>query len=104
MSQKKIEFPYLNIGSGDQISIKNLAFLIKKIVGFKGQIYFNTKYSDGVRARKLDIKKINQLGWSSKISLSRDLKITVNISKMKFFNFEFFNNYKIYNYKYQNCY
>ena len=71
---KKIKFPYLNIGSGEQISIKNLAFLIKKIVGFKGQIYFNTKYPDGVRARKLDIKKINQLGWSSKISLSNGLK------------------------------
>ena len=71
---KKIKYPYLNIGSGYQISIKKLAFLIREIVGFKGQIYFNTKYPDGVKARKLDSKKINQLGWTSKISLSDGLR------------------------------
>ena len=71
---KKIKYPYLNVGSGYQISIKKLAFLIREIVGFKGQIYFNTKYPDGVKARKLDSKKINQLGWRSKKSLSDGLR------------------------------
>ena len=83
---KKIKYPYLNIGSGDQISIKKLAYMIKEIVGFKGQIYFNTKYPDGVKARKLDIKKINKLGWSSTISLSNGLKDYCEYFKKDVFN------------------
>ena len=84
---KKIQYPYINIGSGDQISIKKLAYMIKEIVGFKGQIYFNTKYPDGVKARKLDIKKINKLGWSSTISLSNGLKDYCEYFKKDVFNF-----------------
>lgn len=70
---KKIDYPFLNVGSGEHISIKNLSILIKKIVGYKGELFFNRKYPDGVKLRKLDSKKINNLGWSSKISLKSGL-------------------------------
>ena len=70
---RKIKYPYLNIGSGEHISIKKLALLIKKITKFKGGIYFNKNYPDGVKLRKLDNKKIIKLGWKSKISLKKGL-------------------------------
>ena len=70
---RKIKYPYLNIGSGEHISIKKLALLIKKVTKYKGEIYFNKDYPDGVKLRKLDNKKIIKLGWKSKISLKKGL-------------------------------
>ena len=58
---KKIEYSFINVGSGTHVSIKELAVLIKKIVNYKGQIYFNRKYPDGVKQRRLDIKRISKL-------------------------------------------
>ena len=71
------------LGSGTHISIKELAVLIKKIVNYKGQIYFNKSYPDGVKLRKLDIKKMNKLGWKAKIKLKDGLKNIANIFKTK---------------------
>jgi GDP-L-fucose synthase len=71
---KKIKFPYINIGSPESITIKNLALLIKEITEFKGKIIFNKKYPDGVKERKLDLNLINKLGWKSKIRLKEGLK------------------------------
>ena len=68
---KNIHHPYLNIGSGEHISIKDLAKLIKRIVGYKGKLFFNKNYPDGVKLRKLDSKKIKRLGWSPKILLRK---------------------------------
>jgi len=64
----------LNIGSSNYLSIKELAELIKKITEFKGDIYFNKKYPDGVKLRKLDLSKIHKLGWHAKIRLEDGLK------------------------------
>jgi GDP-L-fucose synthase len=71
---KKINYSYINIGSPENITIKNLAFLIKEITKFKGKIIFNKKYPDGVKERKLDLNLINKLGWKSKIKLKEGLK------------------------------
>ena len=71
---KKIKYPYINIGSQENITIKNLALLIKEITEFKGKIIFNKKYPDGVKERKLDLNLINKLGWKSKIKLKEGLK------------------------------
>jgi len=71
---KKIKFPYINIGNPESITIKNLALLIKEITEFKGKIIFNKKYPDGVKERKLDLNLINKLGWKSKIKLKEGLK------------------------------
>ena len=66
---------HLNVGTGSDISIKNLAILIKEIVGFKGKIFFDTKMPDGTK-RKLCIKKINAIGWQSTIDLKIGLSDT----------------------------
>ena len=70
---KKIKYDYLNIGSGEQISIKQLAMTIKKITGFKGKVFFNKDYPDGVKRRIVDTKLINKLGWKAKIKLKNGL-------------------------------
>jgi GDP-L-fucose synthase len=70
---KNITENNLNIGSSDYLSIKELAKLIKKITAFQGDIYFNKKYPDGVKFRKLDLSKIHKLGWRAKIRLEDGL-------------------------------
>jgi len=71
---KKNNHDYLNVGSGEDISIKNLAKIINKISGFSGKIIFNKKYPDGVKRRKLNSNKIKKMGWSPKIKLKEGLK------------------------------
>ena len=66
----------LNVGSGEEISIKELAYKIKKIIGYKGDIEFDTKFPDGNPRKFLDSSKINSLGWKSKISLDHGLNLT----------------------------
>jgi len=61
--KNQIKHPYLNVGGGTCFTIKKLAEKIKKITQFKGKIYFNRKFPDGVNKRKLDDNKIRMLGW-----------------------------------------
>jgi GDP-L-fucose synthase len=72
--KKKVKYSYINISSPENISIKNLALLIKEITEFRGKIIFNKKYPEGVKERKLDLNLINKLGWKSKIKLKDGLK------------------------------
>lgn len=58
-----------NIGTGEDISISDLAKLIKKTVGFKGEIIFDITRPDGPPRKVLDVSKINALGWKAKTSL-----------------------------------
>jgi len=63
------ELPIFNIGSGESISIKNLALLIKKIIQFKGRIIFDREYPDGTINKNLDSRKIKNFQWKAKITL-----------------------------------
>ncbi len=58
-----------NIGTGEDLSIGDLAELIKKTVGFKGEIIFDISRPDGPPRKVLDVSKINALGWKAKTSL-----------------------------------
>jgi GDP-L-fucose synthase len=60
---------FVNIGTGKDISIKDLALLIKEIVGFKGYLKFDSSKPDGTPKKRLDVSKLNSLGWAAKISL-----------------------------------
>ena len=86
--KKKINHNFLNIGGGEHLSIKKVALILKKIVGFKGKIVFNRKYPDGVRERKLDSKIIKKLGWKPKISLENGLSQYCNYYKNEIYPFE----------------
>ena len=69
----EMNISHLNIGSSEEISIKNLALLIKKITGFKGGLVFNKSFPDGMQRKLLDITKINNLGWMSSIKLEEGI-------------------------------
>jgi GDP-L-fucose synthase len=71
---RKINHSYLNVGSGEQITIKKLAKIIQNITKFKGKIFFNKKYPDGVKERKLDTSLLKKIGWKAKIKLRLGLK------------------------------
>ncbi len=65
---------FLNIGSGEGITIKDLAELVKKIVGFRGRINWDQNKPDGMPRKILDISKIKSLGWAAETSLEQGLK------------------------------
>jgi GDP-L-fucose synthase len=66
----------LNVGTGKDISIKELASLISRVVGFKGEISWDKSKPDGTPRKLLDVTKINQLGWAAKISLEEGIMQT----------------------------
>ncbi|ARQ96935.1 GDP-L-fucose synthetase [Campylobacter lanienae NCTC 13004] len=74
-SLKSEQETHLNVGSGEFLSIKELAFLIKDIVGFNGDIKFNTDKPDSTMDRMLDTSKIKSLGWKHKINLEEGVKM-----------------------------
>jgi GDP-L-fucose synthase len=71
--KKKIKHAYLNIGSGEEISIKTLARIIKKISGYEGRIVFNLMKPDGQTRRIMNCQLINKLGWKSSINIKQGL-------------------------------
>ena len=74
-SLKSEQETHLNVGSGEFLSIKELAFLIKDIVGFNGDIKFNADKPDSTMDRMLDTSKIKSLGWQHKINLEEGVKM-----------------------------
>ena len=68
----------INVGTGEEISIKDLAFLIKNITGFKGELIWNTNKPDGTPRKLLEISKIRQMGWKHSIELEKGLQMVYN--------------------------
>jgi GDP-L-fucose synthase len=66
----------LNIGSGEEISILNLANLIREIVGFEGELVFDASKPDGTHRKLLDCSKLDSLGWKPKIALKQGIAST----------------------------
>ena len=64
----------INVGTGKEISIKDFAQLIKKIVGFRGKIIFDKTKPDGVHKKVLNTEKVNKLGWKPETSLESGLR------------------------------
>ena len=70
----KRSLPFMNVGSGDHISIKKLAIEIKKLINFKGRIIYDKKYPDGTINKNLDSSLIKKLKWKTKIKFLSGLK------------------------------
>jgi GDP-L-fucose synthase len=68
----------INVGSGENVSIKSLAHTISNIIGYKGNIEWDTNRSNGTPNRPLDYSKISKIGWKPKYSLSEGLEKTYN--------------------------
>ena len=67
---------HINIGTGKDITIKDATQIIKEVVGFDGEVVFNTKMPDGTKRKLLDVSKIENLGWKHTITLKDGLKET----------------------------
>ena len=67
---------WVNLGCGSDISIADLAHLVKGIVGYKGEIVFDASRPDGVPRKQTDISKISATGWKPKISLEQGVAMT----------------------------
>ena len=67
---------HINVGTGEELTIKKLAETIAKITGFKGKIEFDTTKPDGSKRKLMDSTRLNMLGWHSKINLEQGLKKT----------------------------
>ncbi len=68
---------FLNVGTGKDISIKQLAEKIADLIGFRGEITWDLSKPDGTPKKQLDISRLTKMGWCSKISLSEGLKTTI---------------------------
>jgi len=66
----------VNVGTGEDIIIKDLALLIKDIVGFKGDLVFDTTKPDGTPRKLLDVTKLSRLGWKYSIPLKKGIELT----------------------------
>jgi GDP-L-fucose synthase len=63
------EKDFVNIGTGEDIPIKDLALLIKRIVGFEGELTFDTSKPDGTPRKLMDVSRLHALGWKHRIDL-----------------------------------
>ena len=68
---------WLNVGSENEISIKNLAEKISRIISYEGEIIWDTNMPDGTPRKKLDTSKINKIGWSAKTDLKEGIEKTI---------------------------
>ncbi|MFD0763835.1 GDP-L-fucose synthase family protein [Mucilaginibacter lutimaris] len=69
------EAGFINIGSGKEISIKDLALLIKKIVGYAGELKFDSSKPDGTPRKLMDVSKLAEKGWTYKTELEEGIKL-----------------------------
>jgi len=68
----------INIGVGSDLTISELAELVAKVVGFKGEVIFDSSKPDGTPRKLLDVTKLNDLGWKAKIGLEEGIRQTYN--------------------------
>ena len=66
----------INIGTGDDLTIMELALLINEVVGFKGEIKFDDSKPDGMEKKLLDVSRLKDLGWQAKIGLRQGIEAT----------------------------
>ena len=76
----------INIGTGEDLSIKDLAILISKIVGFEGKIDFDLSKPDGTPRKLMDVSKLHSFGWKHKIDLEEGIKLAYEDFKQKYAN------------------
>lgn len=69
---------FINIGTGKEVTILELAEMIKEVVGFEGNIVFDKSKPDGTMRKLMDVSRINTLGWQAKTSLKDGIKIVYN--------------------------
>lgn len=75
LMQNYNEAGFVNIGTGEDLSIKDLAYTVKDIIGFRGEIVFDTTKPDGTPRKLMDVTRLNNLGYKAKTSLEEGIKL-----------------------------
>lgn len=78
------EKPFLNIGTGEDISVKELANLVNRIVGTNAKLVFDTSKPDGTPRKLMDVSRLHQLGWNHKIELEEGIRSVYEDVKNRF--------------------
>lgn len=78
VDKEEIRNTHINIGTGEDISIKELAEMVQEIVGFEGRLVFNTDKPDGTMRKLQDVSKLESLGFKSEISLNEGVQSVYN--------------------------
>ena len=73
----QFESNFLNVGTGTDLTIRELANIVAKASDYDGEIYWDTSKPDGTPKKQLDVSKLSKLGWRASISLEEGLKNTV---------------------------
>lgn len=76
LMQNYNDVEFVNVGTGEEVSIKELALLIKAVVGYEGELKFDTSKPDGTPRKLLDTSKLKAVGWNAKTSLKEGLELT----------------------------
>ncbi len=69
------DYIHVNVGSGEEITIAELAKMVAEVVGYSGQVVFDSDKPDGVMRRRVDTTRLNQLGWTTKTQMRRGLAL-----------------------------
>ena len=77
------EEQFVNIGVGEDISIKDLALMIKEVVGYEGQLEFDSSKPDGTPRKLMDVSKLKSLGWEAKTNLKEGIALAYEDFKQK---------------------
>jgi len=68
--------PLVNIGCGEDLTIRELAELVAEVVGFNGSLTFDTSKPDGTMRKVMDVSRINTLGWKRTVQLKDGIKLS----------------------------
>ena len=74
--KNKMSDSLYNVGTGVDLSISELAFMVKEVVGFKGEIVWDSSKPDVTPRKLMDVSKLKKIGWNSEIDLEKGLNIT----------------------------
>ncbi len=74
MNGKEVRNTHINVGTGKELTIKEVAELIKSEIGFSGELWFNTQKPDGTMRKLTDVSKLNALGWKHQVEIKEGIK------------------------------
>ena len=74
LGYKEIKNTHINLGTGIELSIRDLAMMIKEIVGFSGKVVFDPSYPDGTPRKLLDVTRLHALGWQHRVNLEDGIR------------------------------
>ena len=76
--------PLINVGTGEDLTIKELAELVSEVLGFEGELVFDTSKQDGTPRKLLDVSRINALGWKASTPLAEGIRMTYESARSQF--------------------